>query len=49
MFKTFLATLVLASTVLAVASQANAGPQRGYTGEPQALERASKTWDNGGN
>jgi hypothetical protein len=52
MFKSFIATLILASTVLGVASHANAGPQRGAgapaTGENQYLERASKNWDGGG-
>ncbi|MBV8836836.1 MAG: hypothetical protein JO000_09865 [Alphaproteobacteria bacterium] len=52
MFKSFIATLILASTVLGVASHANAGPQRGAgappTGEQQYFERASKNWDGGG-
>ena len=52
MLKTFIATLVLASTVLGLASPSNAGPkQQGAnapTGEAQYLERASKSWDGGG-
>ena len=53
MFKSFIATLILASTVLGVASQVNARPQqRGAAaptaGENQYFERASKNWDGGG-
>jgi len=48
MIKTFIATLILASTVIGIASQANAGPVRAPTAaEQQQFERASKTWDYG--
>ena len=52
MLKTFLATLVLASTILGVAGQASAGPDKRVnapTGESSYIERASKNWDGGGN
>jgi hypothetical protein len=52
MFKTFLATLVLASTIIGVAGQAYAAPdKRVYApkDENSYFERASKTWDGGGN
>ena len=51
MFKTFLATLVLASAVLGAASHANAGPEQraaAPNGETNYQDRASKTWDGGG-
>jgi hypothetical protein len=50
--KTFLATLVLASTILGVAGQAYAGPDKRVhapTDESSYIERASKNWDGGGN
>ena len=52
MFKTFLTTLVLASTILGVAGQAYAGTdKRVYApkDETSYFDRASKTWDGGGN
>jgi hypothetical protein len=52
MYKSFIATLILASTVLGVASQAYAGPEKRASapnGEISYQDRASKQWDGGGN
>ncbi len=52
MFKSFIATLILASIGLGLASQANAGPKQGSAptaGETGYMDRASKTWDGPGN
>src|SRR5262245_33796410 len=51
MLKTFLATLVLASTMLGVAGQAYAGPDKRVHApneETSYTDRASKNWDGGG-
>ena len=51
MFKTFIATLVLASAILGAASQSYAGPDKragAPTGETNYQDRASKNWDGGG-
>jgi hypothetical protein len=52
MSKTFLATLVLASMILGVAGQAYAASdKRVYAPKDESsyFERASKSWDGGGN
>ena len=46
MFKTLIAALVLASTTLALAGNASAGPAP--TGETSYIDHASKNWDGGG-
>jgi hypothetical protein len=51
MLKTFLATLVLASTILGVAGQAYAGPDKrahAPNDETSYQDRAAKNWDGGG-
>ena len=49
MFKTFIATLILATASVALTSKVNAGPNE-YShpsGESNYMDRASKIWDGG--
>ena len=52
MFKTLIAALVLASTTLALAGNASAGPVKQVNAPPAGeqfyIEHASKNWDGGG-
>lgn len=51
-FKTFVATLLIGSASLALAAQANAAPYGQHTPNQEELswmDRASKTYDGGGN
>jgi hypothetical protein len=49
--KTLIAALVLASTTIALANHASAGPEKQVgapTGETTYIDHASKNWDGGG-
>jgi hypothetical protein len=48
MFKTFIATLILATASIALTSKVNAGPNEYPTHqESNYMDRASKIWDGG--
>jgi hypothetical protein len=49
MFKTIIASLIIASAAVSLAAKANAGPQGQLANETFYQNRASQNHDNGGN